>query len=191
MLKGLGGAGGTELPGAVGMSGFGGGGIVGGAPAAAGRGLGGRLTEPSLAFGAPGMPSLRGGRTMRTVSFFGSGDFLGSFMAEETSDIRAVGSAPLNRPDREDCSVAVGVSNHSPLERTFLPCFDLLLASEGRLGNYFRPFSFYGQDFMERARKAQKGNCREIRRTTSRAQSEGRLPCVVAIAAQCEPRPPL
>lgn len=85
-----------EATGGGGIGGFGGGGIVEGAPAETGRGLGGRLTEPSLGLGEPGMPSLRGGRTMRTVSFFGSGDFFGSFMVEETYDIATIGYTPVD-----------------------------------------------------------------------------------------------
>lgn len=60
-------------PGAGGIAALGGAGIVAGAPATVGRGFGGRLIiAASRGFAAPGLPSRRGGRTMRTVSFFGS-----------------------------------------------------------------------------------------------------------------------
>ena len=73
MLKGLGGGGGMTEPGAAGIAAFGGAGIVGGAPATVGSGLGGRLImAASRGLAAPGLPSRRGGKTMRTVSFFGS-----------------------------------------------------------------------------------------------------------------------
>jgi hypothetical protein len=76
MLKGLGGCGALAIPGAGGIPGLGGAGMVGGVPAMVGRGLGGRLImAASRGFAAPGFPSRRGGKTMRTVSF------LGSFMA--------------------------------------------------------------------------------------------------------------
>jgi hypothetical protein len=55
------------------LKGFGGAGIVGGAPVAVGKGFGGRFTiAASRGFAAVGPASRRGGRTMRTVSFFGS-----------------------------------------------------------------------------------------------------------------------
>ena len=73
MANGLGGAGGMIPPGVGGAPGLGGEGMVGGAPVAVGRGLGGRLTiAASRGLAAPGFPSRRGGRVMRTVSFFGS-----------------------------------------------------------------------------------------------------------------------
>lgn len=97
-----GGGGGTEPPLAFGGRGMpggrgggggappgagarGGAGIVGGAPAIVGRGLGGRLImAASRGLAAAGLPSVRGGRTMRTVSF------LGSFMAGDDSARRRV-----------------------------------------------------------------------------------------------------
>jgi hypothetical protein len=89
MLKGLGG-GGTAEPGA------GGAGMVGGAPATVGSGLGGRLImAASRGLAAPGFPSLRGGRTMRTVSFFGS------FMAG-CDGCGRIGREPRFRQDDED-----------------------------------------------------------------------------------------
>jgi hypothetical protein len=61
------------MPGAPGITGFGGGGMLGGAIAAVGSGLGGRLIiAASRGLAALGFPSRWGGRTMRTVSFFGS-----------------------------------------------------------------------------------------------------------------------
>jgi len=78
---GLGGSGaapaGRGMPGGGGTTGapggFGGAGMVGGAPWAVGKGLGGRFTmAASRGLAAAGAPSRRGGRTMRTVSFFGS-----------------------------------------------------------------------------------------------------------------------
>jgi hypothetical protein len=76
MLNGLGGGGGMTEPGAGGIAALGGAGMVGGAPEKVGRGFGGRLImAASRGLAAPGLPSRRGGRTMRTVSF------LGSFMA--------------------------------------------------------------------------------------------------------------
>ena len=73
MLKGLGGCGAPASPGAGGMTGLGGAGMVGGVPAMVGSGFGGRLImAASRGLAAPGFPSRRGGKTMRTVSFLGS-----------------------------------------------------------------------------------------------------------------------
>jgi hypothetical protein len=96
MLKGFGGGGGKAEPVATGTPGFGGAGMVGGAPAMVGRGLGGRLImAASRGLAAPGFPSRRGGRTMRTVSF------LGSFMAG-VYDCWRVGVEPLDEQEGED-----------------------------------------------------------------------------------------
>ena len=57
--------------------------MVGGAPAMVGSGFGGRLIiAASRGLAAPGLPSRRVGKTMRTVSF------LGSFMAGFTTAVR-------------------------------------------------------------------------------------------------------
>ena len=73
MLKGLGGCGALASPGTGGMTGLGGAGMVGGVPAMVGSGFGGRLImAASRGLAAPGFPSRRGGKTMRTVSFLGS-----------------------------------------------------------------------------------------------------------------------
>jgi hypothetical protein len=73
MLKGLGVCGAPASPGAGGMTGLGGVGMVGGVPAIVGSGFGGRLImAASRGLAAPGFPSRRGGKTMRTVSFLGS-----------------------------------------------------------------------------------------------------------------------
>ena len=102
MLKGLGGEGGIAEPGAVGMPGLGGAGMEAGAPATVGRGLGGRLImAASRGFAAPGFPSRRGGRTIRTVSF------LGSFMAGAYYCWR-VGREPHFRQEGENYPASKG-----------------------------------------------------------------------------------
>lgn len=87
MLNGADGGGGTTAP-----PGRGGAGMLGGAPATVGSGFGGRLImAASRGLAAAGLPSLRGGRTMRTVSFFGS------FMAGVAGCGRAASSLATDR----------------------------------------------------------------------------------------------
>ena len=134
MLKGLGGGCGTVAPGAAGMIGFGGAGMVGGAPAAVGRGFGGRLImAASRGLAAPGFPSRRGGRTMRTVSF------LGSFMAGVYGCWRR-GMEPWFPAGRRELSGVSGVSNISRGQREICACGELLLACGAVAGHSLRPF---------------------------------------------------
>ena len=98
MANGLGGAGGMIPPGVAGVSAFGGEGMVGGAPVAVGRGFGGRLTiAASRGLAAPGFPSRRGGRTMRTVSFLGS--FMAGFFSgrRRSTRLSSTKSSRINR----------------------------------------------------------------------------------------------
>lgn len=134
MLKGLGGGGGTAEPGAGGIPGLGGAGMVGGAPAAVGRGLGGRLImAASRGLAAPGLPSRRGGRTMRTVSF------LGSFMAGDYYCGRG-GMEPAIPTGRRELSGVRRVSNVSRSGWKKCGCGELLLACRSPAGHSPRPF---------------------------------------------------
>lgn len=156
MPAGLGGMGGAKgaaaLPGGRGGAGipaFGGAGIVGGAPATVGRGLGGRLImAASRGLEAPGFPSRRGGRTMRTVSF------LGSFMVGFAT---AGGMAEASgRSEKAELTAIVKVSNVSLQAGDFFRAVDLELAWRIQLRQYRGLFSkAYGKDSMDRARKAQ------------------------------------
>jgi small subunit ribosomal protein S14 len=118
-------AGGGGIPGtegAGGRPGLGGAGMVGGAPTMVGRGLGGRLImAASRGLAAPGLPSRRGGRTMRTVSF------LGSFMAG-FSNCGLVGMELRFPTGRQELTGARGVSNISRSQRKICPRGELLLA---------------------------------------------------------------
>ena len=131
-LGGMGGvAGAVAAPGGRGMAGtaeeamvrpaFGGAGMVGGAPAAVGRGLGGRLImAASRGLAAPGLPSRRGGRTMRTVSFFGS------FMVGDASAGDGLSLSP--RQTLDNCLLAKGCQIFHSDRGIFVVNFDLELA---------------------------------------------------------------
>jgi hypothetical protein len=154
---GFGGSGAAGAPPGIGIAagfvgmlkGFGGAGMVGGAPVAVGRGLGGRFTiAASRGLAAVGPPSRLGGRTIRTVSFFGSAGLLGSLMG--------LGSEIFDPEGGRALFVSEGLSIVSPAVGENSAKSAIFLAHRAAPGHSPRPFfELYGQDLMERAREAQ------------------------------------
>jgi hypothetical protein len=154
---GFGGSGAAGAPPGIGipagfvgmLKGFGGAGMVGGAPVAVGKGLGGRFTiAASRGLAAVGPPSRLGGRTIRTVSFFGSAGLLGSLMG--------LGSEIFDPEGGRELFVSEGLSIVSPAVGENSAKSAIFLAHGAAPGHSPRPFfELYGQDLMERAREAQ------------------------------------